>query len=108
MSPYAAGDSELALEVAGAYQEIGMLYQYGYRDRALHAFTNAALMLAGIAAGDPSEGPYRAQWIAVDRPDPRPWRRCSGMDGAAYVAYASGGHSERSAARSDAGPSADR
>ena len=65
MSPYAAGDSELALEVAGAYQEIGMLYQYGYRDRALHAFTNAALVLAGIAAGDPSEGPYRAQWIAV-------------------------------------------
>jgi hypothetical protein len=53
------------LEVAGAYQEIGMLYQYGYRDRALHAFTNAALMLAGIAAGDPGEGPYRAQWIAV-------------------------------------------
>jgi hypothetical protein len=65
MSPYAAADSELALEVAGAYQEIGMLYQYGYRDRALHAFTNADIVLAGIAAGDPGEGAYRTQWIAI-------------------------------------------
>src|SRR5262249_19206697 len=63
--PYAPGDAELALEVAGAYQEIGMLYQYGYRERALHAFTNAALLIVGIAAGDPGMGPYRAQWNAV-------------------------------------------
>jgi hypothetical protein len=65
VSPYASGNSELALEVAATYQEIGMLYQYGYRERALHAFTNAALLLAGIATGDPSAGPYRTQWIAL-------------------------------------------
>ena len=65
MSPHASQDRELALEAAAAYQELGMLYLYGFRDRALHAFTNAALLVAGTAAGDPGAGPYRAQWMAA-------------------------------------------
>ncbi|MEO8663541.1 MAG: serine/threonine-protein kinase, partial [Bryobacteraceae bacterium] len=65
ISASTAGNPDLGLEVASAYQEIGVLYQNGYRDRALHAFTNAALVLAGMVEGDPRTGPYAARWVAV-------------------------------------------
>jgi serine/threonine protein kinase len=65
VSAHASRDAALALELAGAYQDIGQIYHFGNREKALHAFTNAALLLAGIAAGDPGAGPYREQWLAI-------------------------------------------
>ncbi|MFN7922336.1 MAG: serine/threonine-protein kinase [Bryobacteraceae bacterium] len=61
--PYAAQDPMLASELAGAYQQVGVLYEPGYRDYALRAFNNAAIVLNGASGGDPSQGQYRAQWL---------------------------------------------
>lgn len=63
--PYAAENAALALEVAGAYQQLGLLYEPVYRDCALSAYKNAAQSLAHASAGDPSHGPNRIQWAFI-------------------------------------------
>ena len=60
---YAAQDSALALELAGAYQELGVLYEPLYRDRALNAFSTAAMVLNNASGGNPGDSPYREQWL---------------------------------------------
>jgi len=63
--PYAAENAALALEIAGAYQELGVLYEPVYRDGALLAYKNAAQSLEHASGGDPSHGPNRAQWALI-------------------------------------------
>jgi hypothetical protein len=60
--PYAAENTTLALEVAGAYQEVGTLYEPVYRDCALLAYRNAAQFLEQASGGDPNHGTNHVQW----------------------------------------------
>jgi serine/threonine protein kinase len=60
--PFVAENSMLAIEVAGAYQEIGTLCEPGYRNFALQAYSSAAQTLEQVSGGDPSHGPQRTQW----------------------------------------------
>lgn len=60
--PYAAENVALATEVAGAYRELGVLYEPVYRDYALLAYRNAAQALEQASGGDPNLSPNRAQW----------------------------------------------
>ena len=62
---YAAQDAALAVELVGAYQDLGLLYQPVKRDRALYTFNTAAMVLAAAAGGRPEEGPYREQWLLL-------------------------------------------
>jgi serine/threonine protein kinase len=59
---YAAENTTLALEVAGAYQEVGILYEPVYRDCALLAYRNAAQFLEKASSGDPNHGTNHVQW----------------------------------------------
>lgn len=62
ISPYVAENSTLAVEVAGVYQELGILYGPAYRNSALQAYSNAAQTLEQAAGGIPSHGLYATQW----------------------------------------------
>jgi predicted Ser/Thr protein kinase len=63
--PYVMENAVLALEIAGAYQELGLLYEPVYRDCALLAYKNAAKSLEHASGGDPGHGPYRVQWAFI-------------------------------------------
>lgn len=67
--PYCAADPALALEVAGAYQQIGMFQesrnapQYANRDAALMNFRNATVILHGVANGNSADPRVQGQLI---------------------------------------------
>jgi eukaryotic-like serine/threonine-protein kinase len=63
--PCVAQDAALATEVAGAYQELGVLYEASAPQLALVAYGNTARMLEEISGGDPSRGSNRRQWELV-------------------------------------------
>jgi predicted Ser/Thr protein kinase len=63
--PYVMENAVLAVEIAGAYQELGVLYEPVYRDYALLAYKNAAQSLEHASGGDPSQGPNRVQWAFI-------------------------------------------
>lgn len=63
--PCIAQDAALATEVAGAYQELGTLYETRFPQLALVAYSSAAKTLEQIAEGDPSQGPNRQQWGVI-------------------------------------------
>jgi len=63
--PYVMENAVLALEIASAYQELGVLYEPVYRDYALLAYQNAAQSLEHASGGDPSHGPNRVQWAFI-------------------------------------------
>ena len=65
MGIYAVNNAALAAELAAAYMQIGVLYQPGYRDQAIAAFSSAAHMLQCAAGGDPSRSSYREQWTFI-------------------------------------------
>jgi len=60
--PCIAQDAALATEVAGAYQELGKLYESRFPQLALVAYSSAAKTLEESTDGDPSQGPNRQQW----------------------------------------------
>jgi hypothetical protein len=55
----------MAAEVAGAYQDLGTLFEVFYPKFALSAYNNAALSLQQGAGGDPGQGPNRRQWELI-------------------------------------------
>jgi serine/threonine protein kinase len=64
MRPYCAQDPSLALEVAGAYQQLGIFQdnpQYGNRNAALGTFNNAIILLNGVAGGNPNDPRVQGQ-----------------------------------------------
>ncbi|HEY2390224.1 MAG TPA: serine/threonine-protein kinase [Candidatus Angelobacter sp.] len=63
--PYVAQNAMLAVEVAGAYQELGTLCEPVHRDYALLAYRNAAQVLEQASSGDPDHGPVRRQWVFI-------------------------------------------
>ncbi len=63
--PYVAESAALATEVAGAYRELGVLYEPVYRDYALLAYRSAAQALEQASGGDPNRGPDRSQWAFI-------------------------------------------
>ena len=85
--PYVMENAVLALEIASAYQELGLLYEPVYRDYALLAYKNAAQSLEHASGGDPSHGPNRVQWAFIVG-------RITSLGGTipVYVSSAFGGH----------------
>ncbi len=65
LRPYVPLNPLLAVEVAGAYQELGILYEPSNRDFALLAYGSAAQTLQQVSSGDPSHGPNRMQWAFI-------------------------------------------
>lgn len=63
--PCVAQDAALATEVAGAYQELGALYEASYPQLAIVVYSNAARMLEEVSSGDPSHGPNHQQWELI-------------------------------------------
>ena len=66
MRPYCSQDASLALEVAGAYQQIGVFQdnpQYGNRDSALGTFNHAIVLLNGVAGGNPNDPRVQSQLL---------------------------------------------
>jgi serine/threonine protein kinase len=63
--PYVVENAALALEIASAYQDLGVLYEPVYRDCALLAYKNAAQSLEHASGGDPSHGPNHVQWAFI-------------------------------------------
>lgn len=65
LRPDVALNPMLAVEVAGAYQELGVLYEPSNREFALLAYSSAAQTLQQVSNGDPSHGPNRMQWAFI-------------------------------------------
>jgi serine/threonine protein kinase len=66
MRPYCAQDPDLAIEVASAYQQIGLYQdnpQYGNRNAAVGTFNNAILLLNGVAGGNPNDPRVQGQMM---------------------------------------------
>jgi hypothetical protein len=63
--PYAAQDAALATEIAGAYEQLGVLYEPVYRNYALLAYSSAAQTLEQASGGDLHHGLNRAQWAFI-------------------------------------------
>lgn len=55
-------DAVLAAELAGAYLQLGSLYEPSSQEHALTAYTNAALEMENIPGSDPEHGSNSAQW----------------------------------------------
>ncbi len=60
----AAHDPALAIELAGAYREVGVLYEPASRNQALAAYKNAALLIQGISS-DPARGETAGEWALI-------------------------------------------
>ncbi len=66
MRPHCDQDAALAVEVAGAYQQIGIFQdnpQYGNRNAALGTFNNAIILLNGVAGGNPNDPRVQGQMM---------------------------------------------
>ena len=66
LRPFCAQDPALALEVAGAYQQIGMFQdnpQYGNPGAAVGTFNNAIFLLNGVSAGNRNDPRVQTQMM---------------------------------------------
>jgi hypothetical protein len=62
---FAIHNVALAGELASTYKDIGLLFEPGSRDLALHAYQNAALVIASASDDNPELGDSHDQWVWI-------------------------------------------
>ena len=65
LRPYADSNPTLGAELAGAYQQLGAIYEPNQRSRALSMYRNAMLAVVQASGGNPGSSPLQNQYDSL-------------------------------------------